>query len=94
MVAFRDTIFGTWKIYESARKHGIADEDIVHAVEHALAIGEQDDGKMLYLGPDRGANLLEVVSVLRDDGSEIVIHAMRMRGKYEPFLRGAGESDV
>ncbi len=49
---------------------------------------------MLYLGPDRGANLLEVVSVLRDDGSEIVIHAMRMRAKYEPFLRGEGDSDA
>ena len=49
---------------------------------------------MLYLGPDRSANLLEVVSVLRDDGSEIVIHAMRMRAKYEPFLRGEGESDA
>ena len=26
---------------------------------------------MLYLGPDRAANLLEVVSVMREDGSEI-----------------------
>ncbi|MGH9156566.1 MAG: hypothetical protein ACRD1K_12180 [Acidimicrobiales bacterium] len=79
------------EIYDSARKRGIADEDILHAVEHALAVGEQDDSKVLYLGPDRAANLLEVVSVLRDDGSEIVIHAMRMRTKYEPFLRGEGD---
>lgn len=49
---------------------------------------------MLYIGPDRAANLLEVVSVVREDGSEIVIHAMRMRAKYEPFLRGEGDSDV
>lgn len=53
--------------------HGVADEDIVHAVEHAIAV--------------------EVVSVVRDDGSEIVIHAMQMRAKYEPYLRGEGESD-
>lgn len=33
-----------------------------------------------------------VVSVARDDGSEIVIHAMRMRGSYEPFLRGKEEA--
>ena len=64
----------------------------MHAVEHAVAIGEQDDGKVLYLGPDRSANVLEVISVARDDGSEIVIHAMRMRAKYEPFLRGEGDS--
>lgn len=81
-------------IYRSARKHGIGDEDILHAIEHALAAGEQDDGKVLYLGHDRSANLLEVVSVVRHDGSEIVIHAMRMRPKYEPFLRGKGDSNA
>ncbi|MET0661980.1 MAG: hypothetical protein ABWZ42_02510 [Ilumatobacteraceae bacterium] len=82
------------EIYRSARRHGIADEDIVHAVEHALAVGEQDDGKVLYLGADRAGNLLEVVAVAREDGSEVVIHAMRMRTKYEPFLRGEGDSDA
>jgi hypothetical protein len=81
-------------IYSSARKHGIVDADMVHAVEHALAVGEQDDAKVLYLGPDRAGNLLEVVSVARDDGTEIVIHAMRMRAKYEPFLRGEGDGDA
>jgi hypothetical protein len=50
-------------IYASARRHGISDVDINHAVEHALVAGEQDDGKILYLGPDRAGNLLEVVSV-------------------------------
>jgi hypothetical protein len=82
------------EIFSSARRHGIADDDIRHAVEHALAAGEQDDGKVLYLGPDRTASLLEVVSVIRDDGAEVVIHAMRMRAKYEPFLRGEGGSDA
>jgi hypothetical protein len=81
------------EIYASARKHGIGDADIVHAVQHALAVGEQDDGKVLYLGPDRAGNLLEVVSVTRGDGTEIVIHAMHMRAKYEPFLRGQGGTD-
>ncbi|CAN5751540.1 hypothetical protein BH23ACT2_BH23ACT2_00320 [soil metagenome] len=46
---------------------------------------------MLYLGPGRAGNLLEVVSVNRDDGTEIVIHAMSMRAKYEPFLHGEGD---
>ncbi|MFN0026331.1 MAG: hypothetical protein ACKV2O_03965 [Acidimicrobiales bacterium] len=82
------------EIYRSARRHKIADDDIRHAVEHALVAGEQDDGKVLYLGPDRAANLLEVISVVRDDGSEIVIHAMRMRAKYEPFLRREGDRDA
>ncbi len=56
-------------------------------------VGEQDDAKVLYLGPDRAGNLLEVVLVLRDDGTEIVIHAMRMRRIYEPFLRDKGVDD-
>ena len=81
-------------IYASARKHGISDLDIVHAVEHALAAGEQDDGKVLYLGPDRAGNLLEVVAVVREDRTEVVIHAMRMRLNYEPFLRGKGDADA
>jgi hypothetical protein len=81
------------EIFASARKHGIDDLDIVHTIEHALAIGEQDDGKVLYLGPDRAGNLLEVVSVLRDDETEVVIHAMRMRRAYESFLRERGDAD-
>ena len=74
-------------IYRSARKHGVADADIVHAVDHALGAAEQDDGKVLYLGADRAGNILEVIAIERDDGTEIVIHAMRMRRLYEPLLR-------
>jgi hypothetical protein len=49
--------------------------------------------KVLHLGPDRAGNPLEVVSVLRKDGTEIVIHAMRMRRIYESFLRETGDPD-
>jgi len=34
-------------------------------VEQAVAVGEQEDGKVLYLGPDRAG---KIVSVVRDDG--------------------------
>ena len=81
-------------IYDSARKHGISDEHIRHGVEHALvAADERDTGKVLYLGSDRAGNLLEIVTVPRDDGTEIVIHAMKMRRIYEPLLGEIGESD-
>ena len=79
--------------YASAGKHGVAWRDIEHAVQHALVAAEDEEGKCLYLGPDRAGNLLEVVSVLRDDGSEVVIHAMRMRRMYESWLRDLGETD-
>jgi hypothetical protein len=76
------------EIHSAARKHGIADADIDHAVEHAMTIENQDDDTRLYLGPARSAALLEVVTVVRDDGSEIAIHAMRMRAKYQRLLPG------
>jgi hypothetical protein len=75
-------------VHPSARKHGVADEDIQHAPENAMAIEDQDDDTRLYLGPARNAELLEVVSLLRDDGSGLAIHAMRMRAKYERLLPG------
>ena len=80
-------------IFASARKHGVDDSDIRHAVEQAVGVGEQEDGKVLYLGPDRAGNLLEIVSVVRDDGTEIVIHAMRVRRGYESLLRQKGVTD-
>jgi hypothetical protein len=76
------------EVHVSARKHGLADEDIEHAVEHAMTIDDQDDDTRLYLGPARSANLLEVVTLVRDDGSELAIHAMTMRAKYRQLLPG------
>jgi len=76
------------EIHSAARKHGIADADIQHAVEHAMTIDNQDDDTRLYLGPARSAALLEVVTLVRDDGSELAIHAMKMRDKYQRLLPG------
>ena len=80
-------------IYESARKHGVSDEDIEHAVSNAIAVADADDDKVLHLGPDRAGNLLEIVSVLRNDGTELVIHAMRMRRSFESLLRELGDAN-
>jgi hypothetical protein len=74
------------EIHPSARKHGIAEEDIEHATAHAMAIEELDNDSRLYLGPSRSADLLEVVTIVREDGSELAIHAMRMRRKYQRLL--------
>lgn len=75
---------------------GIAEEDIRHAVEHALVVAEseEDTDKVLYLGPDRAGNLLEVVAVLRTNEAELIIHAMHMRPMYEPLLRDPGETNA
>jgi hypothetical protein len=76
------------EVHSSARRHGIADEDIEHAMGHAMAIEDQDDDTRLYIGPSRSAELLEVVTIVRDDGSELAIHAMKMRAKYQRLLPG------
>ena len=76
------------EIDDSARKHGVAEEDIVHAVDHALAIedaGEEPD-RWLLIGPDRAGNLLEVVVLATVEGDQLVIHAMPMRPKYRRLL--------
>jgi hypothetical protein len=87
------------EIAESARKHQVEDRfedaDILHAIDHALFVaddGEEQD-KALYLGPDRAARLLEIVVAVRVDGTEVVIHAMKMRAEYEVLLRGIGGAD-
>jgi hypothetical protein len=76
------------EIHPSARKHGIADEDIEHATRNAMTIDELEDDLRLYLGPVRNADLLEIVTVVRDDDTELAIHAMNMRPKYERLLPG------
>ncbi len=74
------------EVHPAARKHGIADEDIDHAVANAMTIDDQDDDTRLYLGPARDANLLEVVTIVRDVGDDLAIHAMRMRPNYQRLL--------
>lgn len=76
------------EVHPSASKHGIADEDIAHATSNAMAIEDHDGDTRLYLGPSRSAELLEVVTIVRDDGSELAIHAMKMRAKYHRLLPG------
>lgn len=76
------------EIHSSAQKHGVGDEDIEHAIDNAMSIDDQDDDTRLYLGPARNAELLEIVTLVRSDGSELVIHAMKMRPKYRRLLPG------
>jgi len=76
------------EIHPSARKHGLSDGDIEHAVKHAMSIDDQDDNLRLYLGPAGDADLLEVVTADEGQDRELAIHAMKMRPKYIDFLPG------
>lgn len=77
------------ELAESAGKHGVLAEDIEHAIRNAMAVDDWDDDLRLYLGPGRGGELLEVITVVREaDRIELVIHAMPMRAKYRRLLPG------
>ena len=76
------------EIHLTAQKHGIADDDILHATRNAMAIDRQDDDTVLHLGAARNGELLEVSTILREDGTELVIHAMAMRRSYQKLLPG------
>jgi hypothetical protein len=76
-------------IHSSALKHGIAVDDIEHAVRNAMVIDDLDDDQRLYLGPSKSGSMLEVVALLRErTESELVVHAMTMRTKYQRLLPG------
>jgi hypothetical protein len=64
-------------IWPSARRHGISDEAIRHALRHhiAYAADSDDESVDLLLGPDHAGNLIEV-GVLDTGESKVIIHAM------------------
>jgi len=76
------------EIHPSARNHGIADEDILHAVEHSTVVDDlgEDPDRWIVIGPDRAAQLLEVIVLVTAEGDELIIHAMPLRAIYRKLL--------
>jgi len=72
-------------IEASARKHGVLDHDMLHALRHHWrAFETNDDAVTMLIGPSTNAEPLEV-GVVSDDEGSAVIHAMPARQK---FLKG------
>lgn len=67
-------------ILASARKHGISDEDMLHAYRHPIRVFDLDDLAML-IGSDSSARLLEI-GVAEAEGIEFTVHAMAARPKF------------
>ena len=68
-------------IASSARKHGVSDDDMLHAVQHPIRVAEQDEGLTMFVGPARGGTPIEV-GVVDSDSGPVIIHAMRARPKF------------
>jgi hypothetical protein len=69
-------------IEPSARKHGVHDEDMLHAVRrHWRAYVTSDPAVTMFIGPSRTGEPLEV-GVLVDPEGAAIIHAMPARSKF------------
>jgi len=44
----------------SARKHGVCDDDMRHALRYPLRVADLDDGLTMFVGPARDGTLVEV----------------------------------
>lgn len=69
-------------ILDSARKWGVDDEDMLHALRNYIRLYAMDEGFTMVTGPGRDAQLLEIGFVESTDGDMLVIHAMPAREKY------------
>ena len=68
-------------IATSARKHGVHDDDMIHAFNHPMFVDDQGDGFVMFVGADTSGNLVEIGVIESVDGP-IIIHAMTARPKY------------
>lgn len=48
----------------------------------------------LVIGPDVAGNIIELIVVVLDDGSELAIHAMPIRSRYLHLLPRPGDADA
>ncbi|HEY2282528.1 MAG TPA: hypothetical protein VGH60_03140 [Solirubrobacteraceae bacterium] len=67
------------RVAQTAQKHGIADEDMTHAVRNAIAQWRLDDDFTMRVGPARDGDLLEVGVLGIDTDDPVVVHAMPAR---------------
>ncbi|MBM3695590.1 MAG: hypothetical protein FJW79_06635 [Actinobacteria bacterium] len=67
-------------ILASARKHGIADDDMLPACHHPVRVFEAQ-GLVMLIGADLSGRLLEI-GVASAEGLDLVVHAMPARPKF------------
>lgn len=68
-------------IAPSALKHGLNEEEILHAYRNPLRMWDLGDGFTMMIGPNAAAIILEV-GYIDGDTAVVIVHAMRAREKY------------
>jgi hypothetical protein len=67
-------------ILASARRHGITDDEMLHAYRNPVRVFEFDELAML-IGSDQAGRMLEV-GLTAAEGVEFIVHAMTARPKF------------
>ena len=63
-------------IAESARKHSVSDDDLLHAYGNPIDAFELDEGLTMLVGPDAAGNLVEI-GVVDGDLAPVIVHGLR-----------------
>ncbi len=74
-------MYGDPIIAESARKHEVSDQDILHAYANPMRIFELDEGFTMVIGANQAAIVYEI-GVVNDRLSSVIVHAMKARKKF------------
>jgi len=74
------------RIGQPARNHGVADDDIQHAVRNAMRRRDMGENLTMLIGPASDGALLEVGVLDLDGDDPVAIHAMSLRPKFYRFL--------
>ena len=81
-MGFRWSYAGGVDIDPHARKHGVLDDDMMHAFKHHWRAFETDDPAVtMFIGPAASGAPLEV-GVVSDEEGLAIIHAMPARNKF------------
>ena len=67
----------------SAYKHGISDDDMLHALRNPVRVENLDEGFTMFIGPAWDGVLLEI-GIVDGDSGPVIIHADRARRRYLP----------
>ena len=74
------------RIGQPARNHGVADDDIQHAVRNAMRRLHMGENLTMLIGPASDGALLEIGVLDLDGNDPVAIHAMALRPKFSRFL--------
>jgi len=68
-------------IADSTRKHGVGDEDILHAFRNPLRVFELDEGFTMVIGANHAAVIFQI-GVVHGVQAPVIVHAKRAREKF------------